>query len=78
MKPTDLMIQVACERLGVDKATACANWSEIPELPDACLFSAGARGGGRVIVDAQGEALWAASGVHPRAHIEAFRAGRRS
>lgn len=78
MRPNDVMVQVAAERLGVSREVAQGLWSEVPSLPYACRFVELGRGGGALIVDAKGGALWASSAVTPLQHIEAFRSGRRS
>lgn len=78
MKPNEQMIKVASERLGLSSEAVCGLWTEVPGLPRVCRFVEPGRGGGALIVDERGDALWASSSVTPIQHAEAFRSGRRS
>lgn len=76
--PTDEAVGIAAGRLGITPEEARLHCGTVPGVPGAWFFAAAERGGGRLLVSAGGETLWAASGVNPLMHAEAFRAGRRS
>lgn len=78
MAPTKKMIELATARLGISAQDARTHAEPVPGVEGAYRFVGMGRGAGSIIIDDAGAMLWAASGVTPLQHIEAFRAGRRS
>ena len=77
-RPTDDMVRLAMDRLGIDEETANATATAVPGVDGAFFFSRGTRGGGRLLVDQGLESLFAASSVSSVQHVKAFQQGRRS
>jgi hypothetical protein len=77
-KPNKKMLAVASERLGVSEHDVAAAFRPAPGFDQGGFFAVPGRGGGRLLVSADGEALWASSSLAPAAHVEAFLKGRRN
>ena len=79
MHPTNEMIALAANRLGIDRTTAGASWSDAPGLDDACIFTDGSgRGARQLLVTCGLETLSATSGVSPARLVDTFHSGMRS
>ena len=77
-KPSNAMVKLAANRLGMDEETTRSLAVPARGLDGAFFFSRGTRGGGRLLVSADLKTLFAASGVTPEEQVAAFKCGRRS
>lgn len=70
-------ISIAMERLAMSEDEVRASMKEVPEI-DGFYFWQPRKGGGALLVNAEGETLGAVSSVSFAKHLEAFLSGRRS
>jgi hypothetical protein len=71
------IIDIAAEVLKISVEEAKMNSKAIPEI-DAAYFWKPTRGGGAVIINADGEKLATGSAISFDAHLQAFREGKRN
>ncbi|MDF2854629.1 MAG: hypothetical protein K0Q87_480 [Neobacillus sp.] len=73
----DKIIDIAAEVLRISSEEVKNNSKAIPEI-EATYFWKPTRDGGAVIIDSKGEKLAVGSAISFKAHLQAFRDGKRN